>query len=131
MYMLIVTALVDLLLPSVHIPLFAWCLLILLWVCRGAVKDAKKQCAPKVEARGKISQREIYTPELDWIVDPDDADQVALADGKWSIYNDAGKFWLFGSGKQELELTATNFGAAMDQADFIINTLTPPTKRKK
>ena len=121
MFVLIVLAGVDWLLPDVRIPVYGWVLLVFLWVLKKSVQEAAAKSPKKKEP---AAVPEIFTPEQAWITHPDDADLLSQADGDWSIYRRDGKFYLFGNETQELNLTATTVGAAMDQADVIIAALT-------
>jgi len=123
MFVIASLILVDFLLPSVHIPAFAWALILLLWVCKKAVQgEAKRSKAPKEEAPElPISA----LTEIDWITSKD-GDSFSTPDGDWQIVNyEDRKFLLQGDANQFILLTAETVGAAMDQADFIIRTLTP------
>ena len=123
MYVIGVLLLIDFLLPSVHIPAFAWVLILLLWVCKKAVQgEAKRSKAPKEDAPTlPISA----LPEIDWITSQD-GNSFSTPDGDWQIINyEDSSFLLQGNADQFVLLTAKTIGAAMDQADFIIRTLTP------
>jgi hypothetical protein len=126
MFVLIVLAGVDWLLPDVRIPVYGWVLLIFLWVLKKSVQEAAVRAPKKKEPTPQVP--EIFTPEQTWIVQPNDPNILCQADGNWSIYHRDGKFFLFGDETQELNLTATTVGAAMDQADAVIAALTPEGK---
>jgi hypothetical protein len=118
MYVILVVGVVDWLLPSVQIPVFAWVLIILLWVCKGAVKEAKKHSAPEIS-------HETSFPANDWIMSKTLPGVYSTADQDWAI-TVTGKepdehYVLWGEGDEEnIRLSATSLGEAMDQADKII-----------
>lgn len=125
MFLLIVLAGADLLLPAVRIPVYAWAIIILLWILYKAVLESK----PK--KKETVKPVEIYTPELDWIVSTEHKGVYSTPDGKWQLvktgYHDKDDLYVLFSDDEEtaVALTATELAPAMDQADMIINILTP------
>lgn len=121
MYILCVLAGVDFLLPAVKIPLFAYLLIILLWICQKAVSEAKRD---SVKTPTLNKERMEHFVELSWVCSADKDNVYSTTDGNWQIYVSGRNFWLMGEADQELGLTAHTLTGAMDQADIIINALT-------
>lgn len=125
MAILLLLAGIDLLLPAVHIPAYAWAIILLTWVCYKAVLEAK----PKKNQA--VTTVEIYTPELDWVVSSNHDGVYSTTDGKWQLvktpYEDkADVYVLFKDDDGTvIVLTASELSPAMDQADMLINILTP------
>lgn len=123
MLVLVSLAVVDFLLPAVQVPLFAWLLVVLLWICGKAVNEAKKVPAPKeISVPG--------APALDWIKRDDDnpaASTYVTTDSLWAIVASSDdKFWLWGEDEQYVDLShAQGLGEAFSLAEVIIDATTP------
>jgi len=134
MFILLVLAGVDLLLPAVKIPVYAWILIVFTWVLYKSVLETKPIRAKK---KAETPLTEIYTPELDWIVSTEHKGVYSTTDGKWQLvktgYQDKSDAYILFSDDEEtaVRLTASKLAAAMDQADMVINLLTPAEEVKE
>lgn len=120
MYVLIVTAGVDWLLPSVSIPAFGWVLIIMLWVAKKSVLEAKKPDPKKRTEAPKIITHH------KWILSTEHDGVYATPSGYWAVVSQPhGGFILYGDEDECVNLSAKNLGEALDQADEIINVVEP------
>jgi hypothetical protein len=111
------------LLPAVQIPLVAWCLIFLLWVCGKSIQEAGRSRPTKEpEQKPKIFIRNdwITSTEYDLVYSTPDREWqlVGTRDGESAVY-------VLFSGDQEssVYLSASTLSEAMDQADMIIDAL--------
>lgn len=123
MVVLLALAAVDYLLPAVQVPLFAWLLVILIWVSGKAVNEAKRVPAPK-------KTEAFSAPVINWIQSTQFPDTYASTDNLWAIVADQkDHYTLWGEDEQVIGLgTLSGIGAAFNKAEIIINTVTPEEK---
>jgi hypothetical protein len=126
MFVLLSLVVIDWLLPAVSVPAFGWALIVCLYVAYKAVGEAKRTDPKPIK---KKQPEKIFT-EHEWIVNPRNSGIYSTPDAAWQLVTnqEGDAFWLLGEGEQAIDLTASTLGAAMDQADMIISTLTPEGK---
>jgi hypothetical protein len=112
-FVLLAMAGVDWLLPSVQIPFFAYLLIILLWICKGAVKEAKKP-ARSIRGLGHGPLSVTWTESTQY------PGTVFHSNVGWDLTDANGLWTLWQDDEQSIILTATTLGTALDQADKII-----------
>lgn len=121
MYVLLVMSLVDWLLPSVQIPMFGYVLILLLWVCKGAVMEARKTSSPTTDGSS--------APVLEWLASSQYSGVYSTTEGDWSLVAESnGNHTLWQNDENGILLSAKDLGTALNQAECIIATLASAQK---